>query len=683
MKAVQGTQKRDYFVKRRGEEEEIALPNSEIDYRALLEQIPGVTYITALDETGSRLYISPQIEEMLGFPSSEWLTNPHLWFRQIYPDDRSQVLADFYKSHTNGKPFRFEYRLIARDGHLVWVRDEGTVVRDESGQPCFIRGFMFDVTELLRAKEAIQKSEAKFQTIFNGMAVGIAQVDANGRIMESNQVLQKMLGYQGEELYNRVLEELVHPDDANQGSDLHKRLIGGERDHYQIERRYLRKNGEIVWGRLSVSLPYGTEKPPSYTIHMIEDITEWKRLEMQFLQFQKMETVGQLAGGIAHDLNNLFTILSGYSQLSLLEINEDHPLRGNLEEIEKTTARAAQLTHHLLAISRRQVLDMRVVDLNQVLRGLEKMLRRIIGEDIELILDLKTDLGKAKIDPGQIEQAILNLIVNARDAMPNGGKLIIETHNVELDETYARSHFNVIPGRYILLSVTDTGCGMSPEVKEKIFDPFFTTKGKGKGTGLGLSTVYGIVKQSGGYIWVYSEINQGTTFKIYLPCVDEEAEDLSSQKQTGDFPRGEETILLVEDEDSLRSLTAKVLRDQGYTVLEAANGDEAMRLAREPAHEKIDLVLLAVKASSLSHHREPAHEKIDLVLTDLVMPQMGGKELVEQFKHLHPESRILFISGYTDGIIIHQASLSPETPFLQKPFSPMELARKVREVLDG
>jgi two-component system cell cycle sensor histidine kinase/response regulator CckA len=659
MKAVQGTKKGDYFAKRRGEGEKVNLPNSEIDYRALLELIPGVTYITALDETGSRLYVSPQIEEILGFPSSEWLTDPQLWFKQIYPDDRKRVLADFYKSHSNGKPFRSEYRLISRDGRIVWVRDEGTVVRDESGQPRFIRGFMFDATELLSAKDAIQKSEAKFQAIFEGMAVGIALIHTDGRIMESNQALQKMLGYRGEELYNRIMDELVHPEDANQGLELHKSLMAGERDHYQIERRYLRKDGEIVWGRLNVSRSYGLGEDPPYTIHMIEDITGWKQMEMQFLQSQKMETVGQLAGGIAHDLNNLFTILSGYSQLSLLEISEDHPLRGNLEEIRRTTGRAAELTQRLLAFSRRQAMDMKVLDLNQLLKGLEKMLGRIIGEDIELIIRLAEDLGEVKADPGQIEQAILNLVVNARDAMPNGGKLIIETHNVELDETYARSHFNVIPGRYILLSVTDTGCGMSPEVKERIFDPFFTTKGKTRGTGLGLSTVYGIVKQSGGYIWVYSEINQGTTFKIYLPWVDEEAENLSRQEETGDFPRGEETILLVEDEDSLRSLTAKVLCDQGYTVLEAANGEEAMRLACEPAHKKIDLVL-----------------------TDLVMPQMGGKELVEQFKHLHPESRILFISGYTDGIIIHQASLSPETPFLQKPFSPMELARKVRAVLD-
>lgn len=657
MKAEQRLRKRDCFVKKKGGEEKVCLSNLEINYSDLLEQIPGVTYITALDETGSRLYISPQIEQMLGFPISEWLSNPQLWFRQIYPDDRKRVLADFYRSHDNGKPFQSEYRLIANDGHIVWVRDKGMVVRDESGHPRFIRGFMFDISELMQIREAIQKSEAKFETIFNGMAIGIALVDANGRIRESNQALQKMLGYGGDELYNRVLDELVHPDDVKEDLDLFKRLKAGEKDHYQIERRYLRKDREILWGRVNVSLLKGLGEVN--TIHMIEDITGWKQLEMQFLQSQKMETVGRLAGGIAHDLNNLFTVLSGYSQLSLLEIGEGHPLKPNLEEIKRTVDRAAELTRRLLALSRRQVMDMKVLNLNWLLKGLEKMLGRIIGEDIELVFRLATDLGKVKTDPGQIEQAILNLVVNARDAMPHGGKLIIETRNFELDKTFVRSHFDIIPGHYVLLSVTDTGCGMSPEIKERIFDPFFTTKSDGKGTGLGLSTVYSIIKQSGGYIWVYSEPNQGTTFKIFLPRVSEDADEITCEEAADNFPQGEETILLVEDEDSLRDLTAKVLRDQGYTVLEAANGDEALRLAREFSRQTIHLLV-----------------------TDLVMPKMGGKELVGQFQLLHPDSRVLFISGYTDGVMIHQASLSPETPFLQKPFSPMEFAKKVREILD-
>ena len=289
------------------------------------------------------------------------------------------------------------------------------------------------------------------------------------------------------------------------------------------------------------------------------------------------------------------------------------------------------------------------------------MLRRIIGEDIELITHLTEGLEKVKVDPSQIEQVILNLVVNARDAMPNGGKLIIETQNKELDETYTHSHFSVIPGRYVILSVSDTGCGIPPEVIEKIFDPFFTTKMKDKGTGLGLSTVYGIIKQSGGYIWVYSEPGQGTTFKIYLPQVNEEETDVPLKRNEAvDFPRGSETILLVEDEDSLRSLAVRILNELGYKVHGAANGGEAIKLARE--------------------HKG---EKIHLLITDLVMPQMSGKEVVEQFTTLHPHAKILLISGYMDSTVSHQALIEPRTHFLQKPFSLTDLAKKVRDVLDN
>lgn len=653
---------KDHFLnKRKGpKESKMELPKSEINYQALLEQIPAVTYMTALDDTGNRLYVSPQVEAMLGFPSSEWLTDPQLWFRQIHPDDRKRVLAEFYKSHHFGVRFRSEYRLIASDGHVVWVRDEAFVVKDEAGRPCFIQGLMFDISELLRTEEAFQKSEAKFRTIFEGTAIGIILVDTRGRLMESNPVFQKMLGYNVKEFNDKVLTELVHPDDIAIDRELYKKLLEGKQGPYKVEKRYIRKDGGVVWGRLNVSLVRSMEEKPQYTIHMVEDITEWKRLETEFLQSQKMETVGRLAGGIAHDLNNLFTVLSGYSQLSLIGLKEDDPLRENLQEIKKNTDRAAELTHQLLAISRRQILDMKVIELNHLIQGLEKMLRRIIGEDIELITHLAEGLEKVKVDPSQIEQVILNLVVNARDAMPKGGKLIIETQNKALDENYTHSHFSVTPGRYVILSVSDTGCGIPPGVIEKIFDPFFTTKMKDKGTGLGLSTVYGIIKQSGGYIWVYSEPGQGTTFKIYLPQVDEEATEVPLQQDEGvTFPRGSETILLVEDDHSLRGLTVRILNEMGYKVHEAANGGEAIKLARD--------------------HKG---EKIHLLITDLVMPQMSGQEVVEQFTPLHPSAKLLLISGYLDSTVSHQALIKSRTHFLQKPFSLTDLAKKVRNVLD-
>jgi CheY-like chemotaxis protein len=364
-----------------------------------------------------------------------------------------------------------------------------------------------------------------------------------------------------------------------------------------------------------------------------------------------------LAGGIAHDFNNLLTIIKGYGQLSIADLKEDDPLKENIEEIRTAADRAADLTRQLLAFSRKQILEMRVLDLNLLLRGLDKMLRRVISEDIELTLVLPDVIWKVKADPGQIEQVIMNLSVNARDAMPEGGKLTIETANVELDEEYAKRHIAVQPGRYVMLSVSDTGAGMTPEVRERVFEPFFTTKEKGKGTGLGLSMVYGIVKQSGGNIWVYSEPGQGTTLKIYLPQVDEPLEELK-EEAIQEILQGHETILIVEDEEPVRKLAVRVLRRQGYRVLEALDGGKAFMLCEE--------------------FKEPIH----LILTDVVMPGMSGPKLADRWKASHPEIKVLYMSGYTDDAILHHGILEPGINFIQKPFNVDGLARKVREVLD-
>jgi PAS domain S-box-containing protein len=623
------------------------------------EKKPCVAYMTGLNEARYIIYVSPQIEAMLGFSMEEWSADPDLYFRQLHYEDRERVLAEVHQSHNEGKPFRSEYRLLARDGRIVWVHDEAIVVRDEAGRPRFMQGIMFDISEDKRQEEMLRKRESRFRTIFEKVAVGIALVNLEGQVMESNPALQQMFGYSEEELRNSFLNELTHPDDVTVDGDIKNGLLAAESDHYQIEKRYIRKDGEMIWGRLNVSLVRGSGGEPQFIICMVEDITERKQLESQFHQSQKMETVGRLAGGIAHDFNNLLTVIKGYTQLSLIELPEDHPSRENIEEIRKASERAAELTQKLLAFSRRQVLDLKVLDLNDVVRGLEKMVSRIIGEDIEMFTALADDLGRVKTDPGQIEQVILNLGVNARDAMPNGGKLAIETANVELDENYARKHISVIPGAYVMLSVSDTGIGIPPEVKEHIFEPFYTTKEKDKGTGLGLSTIYGIVKQSGGNIWVYSEPGRGTAFKIYLPRVEEEVDRIPSRDDTDHLPKGNETVLLVEDEPSVRGLAARVLREQGYTVLEATDGDEAMSIAQE----HID-------------------EEIHLLLTDVVMPRMGGKELIKWIRTLHRKIKVLFISGYTDHTITYHAGLKPGTPFLQKPFSPTALAKKVREVLD-
>ena len=382
-------------------------------------------------------------------------------------------------------------------------------------------------------------------------------------------------------------------------------------------------------------------------------------IQEQFRQSQKMEAIGGLAGGIAHDFNNLLTVIKGYAELSCLGLDTSDPLRGNIEEILKASERATNLTRQLLAFSRRQILDFKVINLNTLLKDLDKMLHRILGEDIDLTYHLSETIGKVKTDPGQIEQVILNLAVNARDAMPSGGKLTIETLNMELSEAYAQTHMEVTPGHYVMLSVSDSGAGMTPEVRERIFEPFFTTKEKGKGTGLGLSTVYGIVKQSGGNIIVYSEPGLGTTFKIYLSRVEEEENHLQRKDLDISLSTGNETILLTEDEQSVRELAARILRDRGYQVYEAPDGREALAIAQ----------------------RHP-ERKIHLLLTDVVMPGMSGKELADRLKLSIPDIKVLFISGYTDNAIVHHGVLDKGVNFIQKPFTPESLARKLREVLD-
>jgi signal transduction histidine kinase len=386
-----------------------------------------------------------------------------------------------------------------------------------------------------------------------------------------------------------------------------------------------------------------------------EALSALKKSEEQLLQ---AEAVGRLAGGISHDFNNLLTAIIGYSDLSLRRLQTNDPMRRNLEEIKKASERAASLTRQLLAFSRKQVMQPKVFDLNSVVTDLEKMLVRMIGEDIELQTVLKENPGNVKADPGQIEQVLMNLVINARDAMPMGGKLTIETGNVYLDQNYAYQHVGVTPGTYVMIAVSDSGTGMDDETRNRIFEPFFTTKEIGKGTGLGLSTVYGIVKQSGGNIWVYSELGKGTTFKIYLPRVNEGAEDYRDVLETEDLALGTETVLLVEDDELVRNLAREVLESSGYRVLEAATGASALLLCEK--------------------HNQP----IDLLLTDVVMPEMSGRNLADRLLQLHPEMRVLFMSGYTENSIVHHGVLDKEANFIQKPFTPGGLALRVREVLD-
>jgi signal transduction histidine kinase len=386
-------------------------------------------------------------------------------------------------------------------------------------------------------------------------------------------------------------------------------------------------------------------------------ISEREKAEERLRQAQKMEAIGSLAGGVAHDFNNMLSVILGYTDLNIAGLEPGDRLRSDLEEIKRAGERARELTRQLLAFSRKQILEPKIIDLNQILFGMEKMLRRLLGEGIELSLLSFKKLGKIKADPGQLEQVVMNLCVNAKDAMPTGGKLCLETTNATLDRSYADLHPEVVPGPYVLLAVTDTGVGMDPEVGARIFEPFFTTKEKGLGTGLGLATVFGIVRQSGGHIWVYSEPGRGTTFKVYFPCYEQVVETTAPASVVVPASGGSETILLVEDDEQVRTLARTVLGRNGYNVLEAQNPGEAI----------------------IVFEKYPA--KIHLLLTDVVMPRMTGKELVDRLAPQRPQMKVLFMSGYTDNSIVHHGVLDAGIAFLQKPITPDTLLRKVREVL--
>jgi two-component system cell cycle sensor histidine kinase/response regulator CckA len=511
-----------------------------------------------------------------------------------------------------------------------------------------------------RMQEALQETEQRLRIIFSQSPLGIALVGANGRSILTNAALQKMLGYTGAELSQMSFQEFTHPDDQVRDVNHFRQLIQGSRKDYQLEKRFIRKDGQVVWTHVSVSVARDAAGRADFAIQMINDITERRNLEAKFIEAQKMEVIGQLAGGVAHDFNNILAVIMGYSDLTIQKLGPDEVLTGYLETIRSAAERAAGLTRQLLIFSRKQTVRLAVLDLNDVLKDLDKMLRRLIDENIELEIIPGKDIGLVKADSGYVGQVLMNLVVNARDAMPNGGKLTIVTGHATLDEDYARTHMGALAGQYAMFSVTDTGTGMSEEVKARLFEAFFTTKPKGKGTGLGLATCQTIVQQSGGRIDVYSEIGKGTTFKIYFPIVDLPLDAAARPIQTGPLPRGTETLLVVEDEPSVRHLARSVLEAQGYTVLSASNGQDALHAARER------------KGSP-----------IRLVVTDVIMPLMGGKVMAEWLKTANPDLKILFTSGYTDDAITRHGVLETGVEFLPKPYTPATLIRKVREMLDA
>ncbi len=627
--------------------------SSERRLRDLIQSLDAVVW-EADTATLRFSFVSQRAEQILGYPVEQWLGDPDFFVRHLHPDDQEAVLALRRLAVAEGKFSESEFRMLAADGHIVWFHEKVRVVGEAEERPRQIRGVMVDITESKRTAE----ERAHLSSAVEQAGESVLITDPEGNIVYVNPAFERLTGYQRGEVTGknpRILKS--GKQDRKFYQRLWDTLLRGEVWSGCFHNQ--RKDGTLYEAEAVISPVRNAAGRVVNYVAVQRDVTRERQLEEQLRQAQKMEAIGRLAGGIAHDFNNLLTIINGYGQLLMERASGEEPLSSQLSEIRKAADRAASLTRQLLAFSRRQVLAPRVLDLNGVVAGMGKMLRRLIGEDIHLLAGLDPELGRVKADLGQIEQVILNLAVNARDAMPQGGKLTIETSNAYLDEAYSREHFNVKAGRYVMLAVGDNGCGMDAETQSHIFEPFFTTKEVGKGTGLGLAMVYGIVKQSGGYIWVYSELGQGTMFKIYLPRVEGVPKEARALETPAARAQRGETILLVEDEGALRVMVCGVLESRGYRVVEARNGTEALVVGEQ--------------------HEGPIH----LLVTDVVMPEISGPKLAERLAVLHREMKVLYMSGYTDEAIVHHGMLDTGAAFLQKPFAPDELARKAREVLDA
>ena len=612
--------------------------------------------IAVVDMHGRRLFNSLSYRRVLGYTPEELQASSA--FEQIHPDDRERVMRAAEDAQRSGMGKTLEYRLRHKNGSWLVLESTSSVIRDAKGEPEKLVVVNRDITERKRAEEALRRSEADFRSVVEDAPYGIYRASVTGRLLQVNPALRKMLGHEQEQdLLRRDLATDIFLHDGE-----YKRLmelLARTEEIKDIEMEWKKQDGTEITVRCSARRINDESGNPAYFEVFAEDVTEKRVLEKQLRMAQKMEAIGRLSGGIAHDFNNLLGVIIGYSRVLRKSLGPGNELCEHALEIEKAGQRAAAMTKQLLAFSRQQVMTPEVLSLNTLVTDMEKMLPRLLGEDIEVSLSLEPELGSVKADQSQIEQVIMNLAVNSRDAMPAGGKLKIQTANAHLDQAYTRTHPGSRIGDYVLLSVTDTGTGMDPAILAHIFEPFYTTKERGKGTGLGLATVYGIVKQSNGYIWVDSAPGKGASFQIYLPLHVGQSAANQQRPDAGERLHGSEQILLVEDSEPLKKLAQKFLEAGGFRVLSAGSGEEAMEVAARHGGT------------------------FDLLLTDVVMPGMNGRVLAEQLLPRHPGMRVLYMSGYTDSFIAGHGVLEPGTHLLHKPFTDEVLIRKVREVLDG
>lgn len=634
------------------------LKEREASFRTLTEQLPVIIYRAALDHLSTTLYVSPAIRH-LGYSVEEWTKDPAMWSSCLHPEDRERVLATFAEDRHLGKASEVSYRLRHRDGSWRVVLDTAQIVEDSQGRPLYLQGVMTDVTdaELTASTAALQGAA------LDAAADAVAIMDPDGTILYVNRAFTTLTGYDAHEAIGRNPRDLMRSGEQQTEfyTELWSTLLAGKVWQGELVNR--RKDETRYTEEQTITPVLNASGKVTHFIAIKRDITARRALEMQYRQAQKMEGIGRLAGGVAHDLNNLLTVINGTVELLLPQVGHQPGHTEDLLEIRRAADRAAALTRQLLAFSRQQVLKIEVLDLNAVVGDMMKMLTRVIGEDVRIETHLASTPCMMRADASQLEQVIMNLAVNARDAMPNGGALTISTEVVELDAAFAARHVTVTPGRHVRLRVEDSGVGMDAATRARVFEPFFTTKEAGKGTGLGLSTVYGIVKQSGGSIWVDSAPGKGTRFDIYFPTLEVPAaaapELAAATPGASGAPaaRGE-TILVVEDEHAIRQVAVRVLTRQGYTVVSADNGEAALSEARALGRP------------------------IDLLLTDMVMPGMTGPELAKQLRAMQPGLRVLFTSGYSADAVARQFGLTGSWSFIAKPYGLADLTREVRRVLD-
>ena len=645
---------RDISERRKNEE---ALRRSEHQYSDLVNNIDGIVWegdATTFETT----FVSSQAERILGYPAKDWTLPGQFWQNHLHPEDREKAVGFCRERVQRGAAYDQEYRMIAADAREVWIHDYVAVVL-EGGKPVALRGVMVDVTERKKAEAELRRREERFRLLIENASDIVTVLNADGIVRFQSPSVARILGYQPEELTNHSIFDLLHPEDSPRLTAAIKRALANPGLSVSVEHRY--HHSDDSWRFIqSVGRSIAGEAPEGFIIVNSRDITDTRKLEEQFRQSQKMEAIGQLAGGVAHDLNNILTVV--HMQLDLLKHGDplsDAQLE-SVVDIEKASRRAADLTRQLLMFSRRQAALKHDLDLNAVVTNITKMLQRILGEDVAMQISYAPQPLPVHADAGMLEQILLNLAVNSRDAMPNGGRLVIETAVATFDDLAVAQRPHARKGSFACLIVSDSGSGIPPEVLPRIFEPFFTTKDVGKGTGLGLATVFGIVQQHNGWINAYSEVGKGTTFRLYLPLQGASAETVEDRQATGSLPGGKETILLVEDEQSLRVLVRNVLTRLGYRVLEATTGNTAIDVWRE--------------------HRQ----EIRLLLTDLVMPDgMTGKQLAEALLKENPQLKVIYSSGYSRDIAGQGFVLQDGVNFLSKPFQAAKLAQTVRNSLDG